>query len=165
MTDRAGHEDAREGSAADGVRDRLTDIDDIIRRKAHYGILVDRLVSEPADAKALDSLAALFTSDARFDFGGRIGTFLGSLGLRAFYGGTLPAQRAWVWHSFHSPCVDVDGDTATAQWTISALAVSRGAEDQPPQAIYGRYRDRLERVDGEWLQSELVFVNETRTPS
>lgn len=141
----------------------LFDIDEIMRRKARYGILVDRLVSLPGELETLDALLALFTPAARFDFGGRIGAFEGTAGIRNFYGKVLPSHRSWVWHSFHSPCVEVNDDVATAQWTISALAVSRGNESAPPDAIYGRYQDRLRRVSGKWLQSELVFVNETRS--
>lgn len=140
----------------------LADVDEIIRCKARYGILVDRLVSAPDDRDALDALVGLFTPDARFEFGGRIGRFEGADEIRTFYGATLPSDRSWVWHSFHGPCIDVNEDGATAQWTISALAVTRGREGFPPEPIYGRYRDRLQRVAGKWLQSELVFVNETR---
>jgi len=143
----------------------LADVNDIVRCKARYGILVDLLVTDPSDAQSLEALVSLFTPNARFEFGGRIGTFEGAGGIRQFYGETLPSQRSWVWHSFHSPCVEVSGDVAIAQWTISALAVTKGSEGQQPESIYGRYRDRLQRIDGLWLQSELVFVNETRTAS
>jgi len=141
---------------------RLLDVAEIKNNKARYGILVDSLVANPKDEVALNRLVNLFCSDARFDFGGRIGTFEGDAEIRKFYGVTLPGDREWVWHSFHSPCIDVDGDVASGSWTISALAVSKGADDKPPQAIYGRYVDSYLRTKNGWRQSSLRFVDESR---
>jgi len=139
---------------------RLLDIQEIADAKARYGILVDGLVARPDDAAALDELDSLFTADAAFNFGGRIGTFSGKAALRRFYGAVLPGERQWVWHSFSNPLIEVRGDEATAQWTIYALAVSKGIDPWSQQVICGRYRDSHVRTPAGWRQSALIFIAE-----
>ena len=140
---------------------KLCDIEELKANKAKYGLLVDGLVPD-ADEDKIDRLVDLFTEDATFDFGGRFGVFGGVEQIRKFYGETLPSQRSWIWHSFHNPLIEVTGDRATGNWTISAMAVSKGQESMPPQIITGRYEDEYIRIDGCWRQCRLKFINESR---
>jgi len=54
--------------------------------------------------------------------------------------------------------VDEDAGTATAQ---SYVTVLQAAPDFPLQAVFaGRYRDRFERVDGQWRWRERAVISD-----
>lgn len=67
-----------------------------------------------------------------------------------------------MWHSVHSPVIEVNGDEATGRWTLLAMAVPIDKPSAPPFSVYGRYIDSFRRVGGVWQQSKLYFFNETR---
>jgi 3-phenylpropionate/cinnamic acid dioxygenase small subunit len=54
--------------------------------------------------------------------------------------------------------IDVDGDTATASSYVTVLQAAPGLPLQP--IFSGRYRDRFERVDGEWRWRERAVVGD-----
>jgi hypothetical protein len=142
--------------------DELADIETLRRFKARYGQLVDAVVSGPSP-QLLEPLLDLFTEDVVADFRPTLGLMNGRAALRQMFGTLLPASRAWVWHSFHSPEIRVAGERAQARWTLFALATSRQAPTVEPVMIYGRYRDEYVRTPAGWRQSRLEFVNETRS--
>ena len=129
--------------------------------KAQYGALVDQVVVRP-DPDLLLRLARMFTTDAILDFGARLGRYEGHAGVARLFGEILPKSRIWVWHSFHSPIIDIDGDRASGQWTLLAYAISSGNAAAAPERIVGRYADEYVRVDGTWLQNRLEFTIEPR---
>lgn len=137
---------------------RLADIEAIKNFKATYGIVVDDLITNYTPEK-LDRFAALFTEDLASNFGKPTGQLHGRQAILDFIGGTVRSARSWMWHSFHSPLIEVDGDTATGDWTIYCLALTRGASK--PDVVLGRYQDKYVRTPQGWRQSSLTFVNET----
>lgn len=131
----------------------LEAVEAILKVKHRYGELVDRLSSR-IDQDDLADLGQLFTEDAEVDF---VSVKLeGRKGVLALYGGQMQANIAWVWHSFHSPVIDVDGDRASARWTLQGLTVAVG--ETRPTTLYGRYNDELVKVDGRWQISKLQLV-------
>jgi len=133
--------------------DRLEAIEAILKVKHRYGELIDRL-ADRIDQADLDALGELFTVDAEIDF---VSVQLsGRQGIVDLYGGQMQQNLSWLWHSFHSPIVDIDGDRASARWTLQGLTIARGATS--PDTVYGRYIDELVRVDGRWQISRLRLV-------
>ncbi len=141
---------------------KLADIEDIKRIKGLYCDLIDRIRRErkPADA---ERLAALFTEDAAIDFSQlNEGIIQGRAAIIEHFTKKLPAAVAWMWHSIHSPVIEIAGDEAVGKWTLYALAVFNDNPAAPPFAAYGRYTDKFRRIGGVWRQSSLHFLNETR---
>jgi len=68
-----------------------------------------------------------------------------------------------MWHSFHSPEIEIVGDHAVGHWTVYCLATNAGSNQV--DVIVGRYRDEYLRTPQGWLQSRLTFSNETRDSS
>lgn len=139
----------------------LADIEAIKRIKASYGDIIDRMVRMP-EQEDRDRLAALFTEDAVLDFHEMLGRHEGREAIVRFFAEALPAGTAWMWHSFHSPLITVNGDEAEGRWTLYAMAVPKGAADPTPMLTYGRYTDRYVRTADGWRQSFQDFLDETR---
>ena len=140
---------------------RLSDVDTLRELKATYGVLVDGLV-EKLDPKNLDRLAAMFTEDVKLDFGERAGSFQGQTAVRKFFGETLPQQREWIWHAFHSPLIEINGGHARCRWTVQAALLSRGKSVAGSEVLYGRYDDEYVRTPDGWKQCKLIFTDESR---
>lgn len=136
---------------------RLADIEAIRRLKAAYGIAFDDLIATCTPENG-ERFGALFTEEVEAKFGDSPATS-GRAAIVDFIAVQVRSRRAWMWHSFHSPLIEVDGDTATGRWTVHCVAMCKGAAKA--DTIIGRYRDRYVRTPGGWLQSALVFVNET----
>ncbi|MDB5714520.1 MAG: nuclear transport factor 2 family protein [Sphingomonadales bacterium] len=133
--------------------DHIEAVEAILKVKHRYGELIDRL-AERVDQDDLDALGALFTVDAKIDF---VSVELpGRQGILDLYGGQMQQNLSWLWHSFHSPIVDIDGDRASARWTLQGLTIAQGATI--PNTVYGRYIDELVRTDGRWQISKLQLV-------
>ncbi len=132
---------------------RLDAVDAILKVKHRYGELIDRL-AERIDQNDLSDLANLFTEDVAIDF---VTVQLeGRKGLLDLYGGQMQQNFSWLWHSFHSPVVDVDENNALARWTLQGMTIAR--DEAHPTTVYGRYIDNLVKIDGRWLISKLQLV-------
>lgn len=136
---------------------RLADIEAIRRLKAAYGLAFDDLINSYAPEKA-GRFGALFTEEVEAKFADSPATS-GRAAIVDFIAVQVRSRRAWMWHSFHSPLIEVDGDTATGQWTVHCVAMCKGAAKA--DTIIGRYRDVYVRTPEGWRQSSLVFLNET----
>lgn len=94
-------------------RTPATDQDEIINLKTSYGHLIDRLVLErrPNDA---DRLRGMFTEDAIVDmsFSGVFGVYQGHDEIVRLFLEEMTPGYHWMWHSFHTPAIGLDGDTA-----------------------------------------------------
>lgn len=140
----------------------LADVHQIQQLKSLYCDLIDRIMRErkPEDAEALGQL---FTEDAVLDFGGLgFGRHQGRSAIVRSFTEQLPEIVCWMWHSVHSPIIEVRGDQAIGKWTLQAMAVPVADPKSPPFVTYGRYADEFRRVDGRWQQSLMYFHNETR---
>jgi ketosteroid isomerase-like protein len=132
---------------------RIEAVDEIVRVKHRYGELIDALAAG-IDADDLERLGDLFTEDADVDF---VSVRLaGREGVTALYGGQMQKQLRWLWHSFHSPVIEVAGDHATGHWTLQGLTIDHGATH--PATVYGRYLDEFVLTDGRWRISKLQLV-------
>ena len=115
----------------------------------------------------IDSYVETFTEDGSIEFA--TGTFIGREAIHAavsnfkkrigeFYtteDGTPAALR----HVLLQMVVRVEGDSA---WTTSLWMemANDGPEDSFKMGTFGIYKDELERVDGRWLFSKRVILNE-----
>jgi hypothetical protein len=143
-------------------RTPYTDRDDIIQLKNQYGRLLDRMVLErrPDDA---DQIRRLFTEDAIVDmtFSGLFGVYEGHDEIVRLYAELMTPSYHWMWHSFHTPAIDLDGDHAFGTWTIHALMLPRTAEiDAAPRVFHGRYADKFRWTAHGWKHSHLKGVND-----
>lgn len=104
------------------------------------------------DDRDWDGFAALFTEDARLDFG-PVGTFEGRESVREFAEDVVGARHPFLSHMLHNPCIDVDGDTATGRWYFEVPCTF---EDGTAGWIQGRYHDEYSRIEGEWRFAAVV---------
>lgn len=142
--------------------DRLADEQAIRRIKGTYCDVIDRIIrdKQPDDE---GKLRALFTEDAVIDFTQLgAGVIEGREAIVGLFLQGMPSNTGWMWHTIGAEVIDVDGDTASGRWTLLAMAQRVGAPDEPPSLTYGRYIDEFRRVDGEWRQSKVFFLNETK---
>lgn len=138
------------------------DFYEVMSLQARYGEIIDMLVSGRGQGKSTD-LRQVFLPNAVIDFPGLLGRFEGIEAIETLFGIILPAEMAWMWHAFSGPLIQIEGGTAEARWTLYSLIVRRGQEDQPPEAVYGRYVNHYVRTKLGWRQSSLLFENETRS--
>jgi hypothetical protein len=138
------------------------DIQAISRLKGLYCDTIDRIIrdKQPGDENILRSI---FTEDAVIDFTQLDGNiYEGRQAIMRLFCQTMPSATGWMWHSTGAEAIEADGDTATGKWTLYAMALRVGDMTSPPFATYGRYIDEFRRVNGQWRQSRLFFLNETK---
>jgi len=130
----------------------LEDIEAIRKLKAAYCAACD-------DDHNGDSVAALFVPD-------------GTWGEGRSYCDSPDATRKFMFgirdqgfmarsaHMVFNPVIEVDGDTASAEWRFLMMYTVTGGERFV--RIIGRYEDTHRRVDGEWKFETLVPIVEER---
>jgi len=142
-------------AAQQAMLDRIAIEDMVTRYYAHFG-----------KQDAADDFATFYTEDAVFDVNGIVTT--GREAIEAFYVDTgddeeAPAAQGTFHMMISNPVIDVDGDTATAQfmWT----GVMNTAIGEPPQLLeQGREYDLLVRQDGEWRIKKRVVIADSGLP-
>lgn len=130
----------------------------IRRLKARYAELVDARYARDGPlpreqlAPLAERIAALFTEDAVWDAGGRLGVCRGRDAIRARMAEpTLLFSR----HYFVNPGIEVDGARARARWELLAPCTLR---DGRPAWMAGAEDDEYTRVDGRWLHSSMKLT-------
>lgn len=93
-----------------------------------------------------DAFCALFTDDARLDFGPVMGVHEGRAGIRAFTD-TMRGLGLPMRHYVANVVITGDGTHARARSYVLALTGQPGAQSQTT----GRYEDELVKVNGRWL--------------
>jgi hypothetical protein len=134
----------------------LLDLEEIRRLKSSYGRLVDGVVSRTAGI-AVDEFDDIFTEDVKANFIGVLGRFEGRAAVKDLFANNLAKSRSSMWHTFSNSIIDINGDVATAEWTILALVKRTGRENEPPDQTYGRYQDRYVRTPHGWRIKEFQF--------
>jgi hypothetical protein len=126
--------------------------------KARYAELVDARYEAggplPPErlAPLAERIAALFTEDALWHAGGRLGVCRGRDEIRARMAEpTLRFSR----HYFVNPAIEVDGARARARWELLAPCTLR---DGRPAWMAGAEDDEYARVDGLWLHSSMKLT-------
>jgi hypothetical protein len=138
--------------------ERLEAAEAIRRLKARYAELVDARYEDggplPAEqlAPIAEEIAALFTEDAVWEAGGRLGTCRGRQAIRARMAGpTLLGSR----HYFVNPVIEVDGARARARWELLAPCTLR---DGRAAWMAGAEDDEYARLDGRWLHTSMKLT-------
>jgi hypothetical protein len=133
----------------------VEDIAAIQELKARYGALVDQRYTDGAPrpeaevARIADRIAELFTEDAVWDGGRRLGVCRGRREITERF---LNPTLGFTWHYFVKPRIQVDGDGARGTWDILAPCSDR---DGVPLWMAGVEDDEYTRVDGVWLHSSM----------
>ena len=133
---------------------RVNDILHLQAMKATYCETVDACTRD--GAKAAARLAELFTEDVQADYG--MGPLNGRKAVIEFLVGTIVATNESLWHSIHSPRIDVTGDTATGHWTL--MVRMKRKQSTVFDTLYGRYLDEFRRTQQGWRISSVRFIQE-----
>lgn len=126
--------------------------------KARYASLVDSRYTregakEPAEvARIADEIVALFSEDAVWDGGERLGLWRGRDEIRKRF---LEPTLRFTLHYFVKPHIEVEGDRARARWDILA-PVTFG--DGKPGWMAGYEDDEYVQVDDSWLHSRMKLT-------
>ena len=132
---------------------RLEDIEAIRQLKARYCAFADRGYEHASTDDA--AFADLFVEDGVFESSS--GPIRGRDAIRARCASFLPFGL----HLVMNPIIDVDGDTATAQW--AALVPSITADDEA-LLVAGRYDEELVRTPDGWRYARVRFRAAFRSP-
>ncbi len=118
--------------------------------KARYCYAVDRLAEDVEAARKV--LREVFLPDAVGYYGGD--PLQGADTMTDFLCVAIAANSEWRVHMIHSPLIEVEGDTATAGWTLMAhLKRRNGTVD----VILGRYADSFRRTPEGWRIASIRF--------
>lgn len=129
----------------------MTDALEIANLKARYCRFGD-MAPHDVDASRT-GLIGCFVPDATADYG--FTQFDAPEKLIDFLGTAVGGGSAWMIHMLGSPCIEVEGDTATGDWTI---AVHSRRRDGETMLIVGRYSDRFRRTAEGWRISHIGFT-------
>jgi hypothetical protein len=133
---------------------RLSDLLRLQALKAAYCETVDACVEKGGAAAA--SFGDLFTEDVHADYG--MGPLNGRNAVTGFLVDAIVANNDALWHSVHTPRIDVTGDTAVGRWTLIVRMKRKGsaAFDE----LFGRYLDEFRRTPKGWRISSVRFIQE-----
>ncbi len=128
--------------------------------------LVTRYYANFGKQDAADDFGAFYTEDAVFDVNGIVSQ--GREAIEKFYADSAeepdaPATKGTFHMMISNPVIDVNGDTATAEfmWT----GVINGTLEGPPALLeQGREYDLLVRQDGQWRIKKRVVIADSGLP-
>jgi hypothetical protein len=133
---------------------RMNDILHLQAMKATYCETVDACTSD--GAKAAARLAELFTEDVQADYG--MGPLNGRNAVIEFLVSAIVANNDSLWHSIHTPRIDVSGDAATGHWTL--MVRMKRKQSTLFETLHGRYLDEFRRTQQGWRISSIRFIQE-----
>lgn len=129
----------------------MNDVTEIANVKARYCVASDKT---PTDAAAaLAGFREVFTNDVVGDYGFRV--FTGFDDLTGFMTTAVAGNSEWMLHMLHTPCIVVDGDRATGDWTVSSQMKRR--ESGQIDTVLGRYSDEFIRTESGWKICRVGF--------
>ena len=128
--------------------------------------MVTRYYGNFGKQDAADDFGAFYTEDAVFDVNGIVST--GREAIEAFYTDTgddeeAPAAQGTFHMMISNPVIDVDGDTATAEFMWTGVMNSAIGE-RPELWEQGREYDLLVKQDGEWRIKKRVVIADSGLP-
>jgi len=146
-------------TAAPGVESTLADriaIEDMVTR--YYGNF--------GKQDAADDFGAFYTEDAVFDVNGIVSK--GRKAIEGFYTasaeeGDAPAAQGTFHMMISNPVIDVNGDTATAEFMWTGV-INSGIQDPPRLLEQGREYDLLVRQDGQWRIKKRTVIADSGLP-
>ena len=144
-----------EAAVSSSLADRIA-IEDMVTR--YYGNF--------GKTDAADDFGAFYTEDAVFDVNGIVST--GREAIEAFYTDTgddeeAPAAQGTFHMMISNPVIDVNGDTATAQFMWTGV-MNETIEGRPVLWEQGREYDLLVKQDGEWRIKKRVVIADSGLP-
>jgi ketosteroid isomerase-like protein len=122
--------------------------------KATYCESVDACMRDAETAAA--RLGGLFTEDIHADYG--MGPLKGRDAVIEFLVSAIVANNDSLWHSIHTPRIDVSGDSATGHWTL--MVRMKHKNSTVFDTLYGRYLDEFRRTQQGWRISSVRFIQE-----
>jgi hypothetical protein len=134
---------------------RVEDVDAIKLLKARYGALVDSrfekddVVSQERLDAIADEIALLFSEDAVWDGGKGLGVCTGRKEIAARL--AKPTMK-FTWHYFVKPQIEIDGETARADWDILSPCTTH---DDRPMWMAGVEHDEYRKQRGVWLHTRM----------
>ncbi|MBT4518657.1 MAG: nuclear transport factor 2 family protein [Halieaceae bacterium] len=132
----------------------LKDINDLKQLKSRYCHLVD--------SGNWDELASLWTEDAECDYS-FFGTFKGRDEIvNGFFRDQVGSVSSFNAHMLHNPLIEVDGDSASATWYVTAHTILQPFNKA--MMMMGVYHDQYERIEGGWKISSLKVDFKYFTP-
>jgi SnoaL-like domain len=109
----------------------------------------------PTDIQAaLAGFRTAFTKDVVGDYGFK--TFHGFDELTGFMTTAVAGNSEWMVHMLHTPRIEVDGDSATGNWTVMGQMKRR--EGGEIDTVLGRYSDELVRTPEGWRIAKVTFT-------
>ena len=128
--------------------------------------MVTRYYGNFGRSDAAEDFGAFYTEDAVFDVNGIVST--GREAIEAFYTDTgddeeAPAAQGTFHMMISNPVIDVNGDTATAQFMWTGV-MNTGIQERPLLFEQGREYDELVKQDGEWRIKKRVVIADSGLP-
>ena len=128
--------------------------------------MVTRYYGNFGKQDAADDFGAFYTEDAVFDVNGIVST--GREAIEAFYTDTgadeeAPAAQGTFHMMISNPVIDVNGDTATAQFMWTGVMNST-IDGRPQLWEQGREYDLLVRQNGQWRIKKRTVIADSGLP-
>ena len=128
--------------------------------------MVTRYYGNFGKQDAAEDFGAFYTEDAVFDVNGIVSN--GREAIEAFYTDTgddeeAPAAQGTFHMMISNPVIDVNGDTATAQFMWTGV-MNTGIQERPLLFEQGREYDELVKQDGEWRIKKRVVIADSGLP-
>jgi uncharacterized protein (TIGR02246 family) len=128
--------------------------------------MVTRYYANFGKQDAADDFGAFYTEDAVFDVNGIVST--GRQAIEKFYADSAeeadaPASQGTFHMMISNPVIDVDGDTATAEFMWTGV-INTAIEERPQLLEQGREYDLLVRQDGQWRIKKRVVIADSGLP-
>jgi ketosteroid isomerase-like protein len=143
------------GGRMSGEISKLSDLLQLQEIKATYCETVDACMHD--GGKAAARFGELFTEDVRADYG--VGPPLdGRRAVIEFLVGAIVGNNDALWHSIHTPRINVNGDTGVGHWTLMVRMRRKGSATF--DTLYGRYLDEFRRTPQGWRISSVRFIQE-----
>lgn len=127
----------------------------IANLKARYCAAADLAASDQDQARRL--FGDIFATDFVGDYG--FGPLDGAQAIIDFLCTAIASGSLWMIHMLHSPCIRVDGDHATGDWTV--LGYMKRRETGAVDSIMGRYSDRFRHTPRGWRIDAVTFTRLT----
>jgi len=128
----------------------LEDIEAIKRLKFRYARVCDSRFDPDFTT---DRFVELFAEDAVWDAGEAFGRYQGKEEIGKLIEGIGDVMTFGV-HYFALPYIEVEGNRACAQWYTLSMQTKKDGQDV---VLSGVEHDKYEKVNGQWLISEMKF--------
>lgn len=112
-----------------------------------------------------DRIVELFTEDATWDGGERLGSYRGRAAIWSFFD-RVRHQFVWALHYMVAPVIEVaeDIESATGSWYLWQPCTLKNGDSVEAVWFSGIYRDRYRCEQGLWKISHLQLTVSTITP-